>query len=328
MRNADLVLEGGGMKGIALAGAVAELEAHGYRFKRMAGTSAGSIGAALLAAGIRGAEIEKLMLELPLLDFADMTLVDRIPLLGPTVSIVRENGWLEGEVFRNWLADLLAAHGVVTFADVREHDRRSHLEDDRRYRLVVTATDLTRGELVYLPWDYRRLYGLDPDTQLVADAVRASISVPFVFEPVVLHPADGHDVTLVDGGVLSNFPIDVFDRTDGTQPRWPTFGVKLIHRFEGEDMRLLPKWLPRPGPVRMVEALVATAIVGRDQRRLNMPSVQARTITVDTTPVGVLEFWAGDEQKRALLRTGHEAAAAFLAGWSWDAHREVRQSAA
>ncbi|MGZ6556410.1 MAG: patatin-like phospholipase family protein, partial [Actinomycetota bacterium] len=207
---ADLVLEGGGIKGIGLVGAVLELEAYGYRFSRIAGASAGSIVAALLAAGIPAREIKALMLNMGLLQFADTTLVDRLPIVGPTLSIFRENGWLEGTTFRNWLAELLAERGVVTFGDLRDRDRQSHLHDDRRYRLVVTATDLTRGELVYLPWDYRRLYGLDPEEQMVADAVRASISVPFVFEPVKLHAADGSTATLVDGGVLSNFPIDVF----------------------------------------------------------------------------------------------------------------------
>ena len=70
---------------------------------------------------------------------------------------------------------------------------------------MVTATDITRGRLLRLPWDYARL-GLDPDEQLVADAVRASISIPLFFEPVKLG-----DRTLVDGGVLSNFPIEIFD---------------------------------------------------------------------------------------------------------------------
>ena len=55
----------------------------------------------------------------------------------------------------------------------------------RTSRLVVTATDVTNGELLYLPWDYERL-GLDPDEQRVADAVAASIAIPFFFEPVEL----------------------------------------------------------------------------------------------------------------------------------------------
>ena len=47
---ADLVLEGGGVKGIALAGAVLALAERGYSFPRVAGTSAGAIVASLVAA--------------------------------------------------------------------------------------------------------------------------------------------------------------------------------------------------------------------------------------------------------------------------------------
>src|ERR1700727_1821372 len=48
--NADLVLEGGGVKGIGLAGAILVLAEAGYRFPRTAGTSAGAIAAVLVAA--------------------------------------------------------------------------------------------------------------------------------------------------------------------------------------------------------------------------------------------------------------------------------------
>ncbi|HTU96649.1 MAG TPA: patatin-like phospholipase family protein, partial [Solirubrobacteraceae bacterium] len=47
---ADLALEGGGVKGIGIVGAVSALAEAGYRFQRVAGTSAGAIAAALIAA--------------------------------------------------------------------------------------------------------------------------------------------------------------------------------------------------------------------------------------------------------------------------------------
>jgi NTE family protein len=49
-RKADLVLEGGGVKGIGLLGAVLVLADAGYSFPRVAGTSAGAIVASLVAA--------------------------------------------------------------------------------------------------------------------------------------------------------------------------------------------------------------------------------------------------------------------------------------
>lgn len=56
---ADAVFEGGGVKGIGLVGAIAVAEEYGYRFVNVAGSSAGAIVAALLAAGYSAAEIKK-----------------------------------------------------------------------------------------------------------------------------------------------------------------------------------------------------------------------------------------------------------------------------
>ena len=75
-----------------------------------------------------------------------------------------------------------------TFGDLRlteADDDASALPPERRYSLLVTASDVSRHRFVRLPWDYP-LYGLVPDEQEVADAVRASASIPFFFEPVTL----------------------------------------------------------------------------------------------------------------------------------------------
>jgi NTE family protein len=60
---------------------------------------------------------------------------------------------------------------------------------------------------------------------MVADAVRMSLSIPFHFEPFTLrNPLTGAVSTVVDGGVLSDVAIEIFDRTDGREPRWPASG--------------------------------------------------------------------------------------------------------
>jgi predicted acylesterase/phospholipase RssA len=56
-----LVLEGGGVKGIALVGATSVLEERGYEFRRVAGTSAGAIVGSLVAANAGAAELEEIM---------------------------------------------------------------------------------------------------------------------------------------------------------------------------------------------------------------------------------------------------------------------------
>lgn len=316
---ADLVLEGGGVLGIGHVGAISVLEHAGYSFPRVAGTSAGSIVGALVAARMPAPRITEIMATLDYRRFTDRSLLDRVPVGGPLLSLLIDDGVFEGDYLREWLGNLLVDEcGVETFADLAIHDPGSSLPPERRFRLVVTATDVTRGELVYFPWDYQGTYGLEPGRQLVVDAVRASMSIPFFFEPTTVKGPDGTSSTLVDGGVLSNFPIDIFDRTDGRRPRWPTFGVKLLPRLPMEAAKLLPiAGLFKHGPVALAANLAMTAIVGRDQAHLAKPWVEIRTIQVDTAGVNPVDFGLSRAQATTLFENGQAAATRFLTQWDW-----------
>ncbi len=317
-KRAELVLSGGGVKGIAHAGALSVFEEAGYRFERVAGASAGAIAASLVAAGMPSERMRTLLMnELDYGKFKDLSPRDQIPLLGPSLSLLLENGLYEGKYFKTWLSEVLADLEVETFGDLKVEDRGSSLTTEQSYRLVVLATDITRGELVRLPWDYGK-YGLDPDQQPVVDAVRASMSIPLFFEPVSLAAKTGPKSTLVDGGVLSNFPIDTFDRTDDACPRWPTFGVTLFPRLPaGNDMIFPRTSLPRRGIVRYLESLVTTTIVGHDQAYLDKPWVKARSFEIDTTPVSPIDFQIDDRQEADLYDRGVVAANHFLGTWDW-----------
>jgi predicted acylesterase/phospholipase RssA len=325
MQQADLVLEGGGMKGIGLLGTVLRLLREGYEFPRVAGTSAGAIVAAFLATG---ADEERLADVMDRFDYARVP--DRappgIPGLSEGVSLLRDAGAYEGDYIHDFIERELAALGVATFADLRRTDPGAdeRLADYQRYKLVVMATDVSRGRLLRLPWDYR-LLDLDPDEQRVADAVRASISIPLYFEPVTIRSRDGEPTTLVDGGILSNFPIEAFDRTDGAEPRWPTLGVKVIPELPAGSAQLLPR-IPRIAisalpPLQMLERVAATAIVGNDQTYVERPCVRRRAIQVDTGAVGIVEFDAPEPTRAAVRARGEEAAERFLSDWDWDAYK-------
>lgn len=314
--NADLVLEGGGVKGIGLVGAVSVLEERGYSFPRIAGTSAGAIVGALAAAGYSGAELRDVMDSVDYTRFADRGLIDVGP-LGMALSLIFERGIYEGAYLKDWLGEHLAGKGVRTFRDLRlPADPDGTLEEHQRYRLVVMAADLSRGALVRLPWDYERSYGLEPDEQPVVDAVRASMSIPFFYEPAKLRSArSGETSYLVDGGVLSNFPVAVFDRTDANPPRWPTFGIKLSAR---PDANQVPNRID--DTLGFAKALVATMMSGHDQMHIDDPCVQQRTIFVDTLRVQATDFDLAPATRRTLYENGRRAAEVFLATWSFDEH--------
>lgn len=135
----DLVMEGGGMLGLALVGYSWVLEQVGIRFLGIGGTSAGSINALLLAAlGPRAAaKSPKLLEELARLDFWSFVDGDsdarnliqaftagagkiKLAFLGAQVldNLNERLGLNPGNAFFDWLSQLLAAGGVRSLADL------------------------------------------------------------------------------------------------------------------------------------------------------------------------------------------------------------------
>jgi NTE family protein len=317
--NADLVLEGGGVKGVGLVGAYLTLVEHGYAIRRVGGTSAGAIVGALIAADMAPDLMVKTMGEVNYGAFQDEGFLDHLGKVGKGLSILFEKGIYEGEYLRTWLDGLLTDLGKATFGDLRIDDPDSSLPPERSYRLVVHTSDISCGRLVRLPWDYP-LYGLDPDKQRVADAVRASMSIPFFYEPVRFKGkrSDGTkiDSYLVDGGMLSNFPIDVFDRNDDQTPRWPTFGIKLSARPTSptEERFCIG------GTFDLVKGMVGTMTRFHDQIHIDDPAVLARTMFVDTLGVKATDFDIDEATQDLLHDNGRIAATKFLNTWNFGSY--------
>lgn len=321
-RLVDLVFEGGGVKGIGLAGALATLEEHGYEPQNVAGTSAGAITAALLASGYSPAELREIVMTLDYRSFQDEGWEDRVPLIARSLSLLLDLGLYEGDAFLSWLRERLEAKGVRTFADLVH----SAFADDPRFRsrLQVIASDVTTHELLVLPRDARKL-GIAPDDLDVALAVRMSMSIPVFFEPVKWeNPETGRTHVIVDGGMLSNFPVWLFDCDDGEPPAWPTFGLLLVEPTPKVPVseRLPRSRLEGSGPravVEYVKALAQTMMEAHD--RLYVESANyARTIPIPTLGVGTTEFDLPPERALALFDSGRWAAERFLASWDFDAY--------
>jgi NTE family protein len=291
----------------------------------ISGVSCGSVVGTILAAAAQGdqltaAQVKELALSVPLHTWRDTEVP--VPLLGAAYGFLRDSGLYRGDVAHDWIRSELANLGVRTWGDLA-YDSTVNLLTERRYRAVVSVTDVTTGQLVRLPWDYRRVYGLDPDEQSVADAVRASMSVPFFYRPVTLTSAAGRRSTLVDGGVLSNFPIYTFDRLDGRAPLWPTFGVTVVPELSGGDIGdMVPGLRPLRmfGQSRLLENLISTLLIGHDQTYLNQPWVSVRAIKIHPTDVGVLDFGISRARLEELYDNGYVATQEFLSGWDWPAY--------
>lgn len=320
----DLVCEGGGVKGIGLAGAYSMLEEQGFKPQNVAGTSAGAITAALVAAGYSAAELKEVVFSMDFLRFKDVAWEDRLPLIGKGVSVVKDLGIYEGAYFERWIGELLAAHDVETFSDLATDE---YGDDPRyRYQLQVIASDVTSHRLLVLPRDAGEL-GMEPDELGVARAVRMSMSIPVFFEPVsVVNQATNHEHVIVDGGMLSNFPVWLFDCPPDEEPSWPTFGLLLVEPNPETPIGVrlpAPEHAPRGlgGLLKYVKAMADTMMEAHDRLYVEKANF-ARTIPIPTLGVGTTEFEISTERKEALYQSGRDAARDFLATWDFDGYIE------
>lgn len=308
----DLVLGGGGVRGVAHIGAMTALEEAGYDVMRAAGASAGAIAGAFAIAGVGPDTLRRLFDEL---DFTRFALAD-------VVARLRDNRTVDRLLRRftddstdpiSWITEVLEGQGIETFGDLRVTDVADDAPIEDRYRLVVRCLDVLNRRIVRLPWDYGR-YDLDPDAQSVARAVRASMSIPLVYDPVRIGNRDtGAQALLIDGGLTSGFPVSVLDRADGQPPRWPTFGIRLLPRPPATSE--LPD-----SSLDLARMVMDSLLDTSDQLAPSDPCDELRTVRVDLSGVATLDLEADEEYD--LFSDGYEAMHDYLEGFSFEEYRE------
>jgi NTE family protein len=113
MADADLVLEGGGVKGTGLVGAITALTsaAEPYTFHRVAGTSAGAIVASMLAAGYTAAEMNTVMTDLDFTRFEDNPglFARHFEQVGEGLGLVWHEGLFMGRFLHDWIKLIVGA---------------------------------------------------------------------------------------------------------------------------------------------------------------------------------------------------------------------------
>ncbi|MFS0688655.1 patatin-like phospholipase family protein [Sporosarcina sp. 179-K 8C2 HS] len=289
----DGVFAGGGLKGFALVGAYQALEDKGYRFKRVAGTSAGAILACFIAAGYSGKEIEQMMQEedLQLLLDPRQTILP-LPFM-KWLLLYWRMGLYQGKALEDWFFEKLSAKGIYNFADLPPGS------------LKLVASDLTHGKMIVLPDDLVH-YGIEPGTFSIARALRMSCNIPFFFEPVRFKAPSGETI-VVDGGVLSNFPMWIFDDAEGRRER-PLIGMKLSHRKDQMGGREISNAL------NLFEALFSTMKNAHDDRYISRKH-EKDIIFIPVEQYSATQFNMEDEQKDALLDIGRSRTNEFLRTW-------------
>jgi NTE family protein len=189
----------------------------------------------------------------------------------------------------------------------------------------VIVSDLTSKRLLVLPMDANAL-GVKPDELEVAQAVRMSMSIPVFFEPVRWkNPDTGEQHVIVDGGMLSNFPVWLFDSRE--EPEWPTFGLRLA---EPQKTKTLARELPADTPshvgmratISYLWSLVATMMAAHDRLYVDQADY-ARTIPIPVSGVKATDFELSEDKAEELYGNGKVAAERFLDQWNFQEYIEV-----
>ena len=281
------VFSGGGIKGIALAGAAAGAMDAGFRFDHAVGTSAGALVASLVGAGFGPDDLEEAVGVTDWPAMLDWLPVTRVPFVGKALAMALHKAQCGGDRLEEAWRSLLSSRGVVTFADIAPG------------RLRIVATDLTHQRGVVFP-DHLDAYGMTPARLTVARAVRMSASVPFFLRPVPLRdPRDGDTSLFSDGAMTANFPL----RVARWSRVWPVVGFRFL------DARSHPHVRVR-GPASLARAVVTAGIRAADAISTG---VTGDTLIVDLqVERDPMDFALTPDEAGELFTAGRRAAFATL----------------
>jgi NTE family protein len=287
----DAIFEGGGVKGISFCGAISYLEEQDYTFNNLAGTSAGSIIASLLAIGYTGSEIKQILERLDYNKFMGKDKLQSIPFLGKYLELLFEKGMYDSSYIESWISQLLLAKGKTKFKDV--------LDENGNSRLKIIASDITKQEMLVFPNDLSK-YGIDPMEFEIAKAVRMSCNIPLFFKPYKLEYGKNKVSLITDGGILSNYPVWVWDG-DGM----PTFGFKFSDNVD------LSNW--KVNLIDYIKDMINT-VVDRDESYLLSNKNYERTIVISTN-ISATNFNLTQDQVKDLYQVGYQSTKQFLSTW-------------
>jgi len=288
----NLVIAGGGVKAYAAIGALKILEEK-MTFDKIAGVSAGSIIASLLAVGCDSNFIQTLYDEMDLSQY-----VLKYHSIFTYLKIIYRNGIYDTEDFKNKIIHVLLLkacnNGDITFEDVFEIYGKT---------LVISGCSLTKRETHY----YHHIS--NPDMK-IKDAIAISCCVPFLFRPVIWK----NDV-LVDGGVIENYPLYFFKDSQIPNSKLTrvvdnnkeldknTIGIRFSDNAITEHEK---------GILNFIKSLIFTFLTNNDRKYIR-EDYWEKTIMIEADNVdSVANFNLSKKDKQKLLLAGYYASKDFM----------------
>jgi NTE family protein len=281
----NLVFKGGGVLGIAYAGAMKVLQEHNLlsSIEKVAGTSAGSIMATLVALKYNAQEVQQIVDGTNFKTFED----DWNPL-----RVATKYGIYEGDAFLEWIKKYISQKGMDENATFTDFHNNGMLD------LHVFASDLNTRRVKEFS------YATTPTT-IVAEAVRASMSIPVFFKAWRFSNGVPDSHLYVDGGVVLNYPINAFD-SGASNPETLGFYLTNLNDTPYDDQ------LHYDEMITYVKNLFTTLLDAQDIDFKTDPDELDRTVLIDNLGISATDFGLTEDQKTALYNSGVEGTTNFF----------------
>lgn len=275
----NLVFKGGGVLGMAYAGALKVIEEKEIinDIEGVAGTSSGAIAALSVTLGYSGDEIKEILFNIKFKKFQDkMTIID----------FPRKYGVYKGEYILTWIKEIIqnkTGNAEITFADLYKSTNTD---------LKVFACDLNRAS----PQEFSNIE--TPEVK-VAEAIRASMSIPFLFHAWKFPDGKPNDHIYVDGGVLYNFPMTAFENHDNTLG----FFIKTVDDKVDLDYNQITTFTHR---------IFKSMLYGQDIDFLDRQGNGKNVVYLENLGIASNNFRISSKDKERLYEAGKKATTDYL----------------
>jgi NTE family protein len=290
----NIAIKGGGVKGIAYVGALRELENAGVLkdIQRYAGTSAGSLVAAMLAVGHSVESIEKMMRSLDFKKFESG---------GNPFRIFTLYGLYSGDYIVQFINKILISSPLklspkLTFREMKEAGCKE---------LYVFACNVNSQQVIELSAEKT------PDV-LVAEAIRASMSIPFFFRAFRFTQGIATEHIFVDGGVVFNYPLSFFDQSRFMEKDDKELDLESIGMFLYSKENKPHKKLRFNTPMFFAKQLFESLMDSQDIQVHEDHEQVARSIMIDDLHYSATDFTLSKDDMDKLIQSGSLAAKEFI----------------
>ncbi len=255
-----------------------------------------------------------------------------------------------GDFFYDWIKKLLIVNGVKTVTDLNRkasapvaglHLRVPNPEELNGLDGDVTfiTSELVSQNKIQFP-EMWNLFRKNMDDLQPAGFIRASMSIPVFFESYFINdiPCTDEDVKkiwlekfdekdppstarFVDGGILSNFPINLFYNPKVVTPRLPSFGIDLDDSEPDDKSKHAESW----SLLGYFGRIFNTIRFYYDKDFLIKNKVLKKGIgTIHLRGYNWLNFFLSDKDKIDMFAKGAEAAKEFLINFNWEDYKADR----